>query len=52
MRINSKISFKVENYKVKKILLKSFISIAVLVNFITVMSSFALLLVDFKPSLW
>ena len=49
--LNSKISFKVKDYKVKKILLKSFVSIAVSVNSITVMSFLALFLVDFKPSL-
>jgi hypothetical protein len=41
-------SFNAKDYKIKKILLKSFISIAALVNFITIMPFLALLLVDFK----
>ena len=48
---NSKMSFNVKDYKVKRILLKSFVSIVALVNSITVISSFALFLVDFKPFL-
>jgi len=49
--LNSKISFNIKNYKVKKILLRSFISMEALVNSITITSSFALLPIDFKPSL-
>ena len=45
-------SFNVKDYKVKKILLKSFISMAALVNFITVIPFLALFLVNFKLSLW
>ena len=48
----SKMSFNVKDYEVKKILLKSFVSMVALVNSITVTPFLALLLVDFKLSLW
>jgi len=49
--LNSKISFNIKNHEVKKILLRSFVSIEALVNSITITSSLALLPIDFKPSL-
>jgi len=49
--LNSKMSFNIKNYKVKKILLRSFVSMEALVNSITAISSLAFLPIDFKPSL-
>ena len=49
--LTSKMSFNVKDYEVKKILLKSFVSIVALVNSITITPFLALLLVDFKLSL-
>ena len=48
---NSKMNFNVKNHEVKKISLKSFVSMVALVNSTTATSSLALLPVDFKPSL-
>ena len=46
--LTSKISFNVKNHEVKKILLKSFVSMVALVNSITITPFLALLLVNFK----
>jgi len=49
--LTSKISFNIKDYEVKKILLKSFVSMVALVNSITITPFLALLLVNFKLSL-
>ena len=49
--LNFKISFNIKNYKIKKILLKDFISIKALTNFITIIFSLTLLPINFKPFL-
>ncbi len=49
--LNSEMSFNIKDHEVKKILLKSFVSMEALVNSTTATSSLALLPIDFKPSL-